>query len=97
MAKKISEINWSKLLKVDSAHFTSWFNLADERIIGGANIKFYGLKFKNGKPDYKGFIEYLFAQTEKYVFDEKEIIEIKEDGDSPQEKALSVNLQLKVD
>lgn len=89
MAKKISEIDWSKLLKVDSIGFSSWFRLVDEKKVGDAEIKFYSLNFNKATPDYEGFIKYLLTQVESYVFEDFEILEILEDGESPQEKALS--------
>ncbi|MRX64763.1 HamA C-terminal domain-containing protein [Maribacter luteus] len=89
MAKTISEIDWLKLLKVDSKEFSSWFRLVDKKIVSGAKINFYCLNFNKTKPDYEGFIRYLLTQVESYVFEKFEILEILEDGESPQEKALS--------
>ncbi|WP_319946567.1 DUF1837 domain-containing protein [Flagellimonas myxillae] len=57
--------------------------------MSNAYVKFYCLKFDNTSPNYKGFIKYLLTQVQNYVFEEFEITEILEDGDSPQEKALS--------
>ena len=89
MAKKLNEIDWFKLLKVDSNEFSNWFGFVDEKKVNQVKVKFYSLKFSNKKPDYEGFISYLLKQVQEYVFDEKEIQEILEDGDIPQEKALS--------
>lgn len=89
MSKKLDEIDWFKLLKVDSKEFSDWFGFVDEKKVDEVTIKFYSLKFNKTKPDYEGFINYLLKQVQGYVFDEKEIKEILEDGDIPQEKALS--------
>lgn len=89
MAKGISEIDWLKLLKVDGESFSSWFRLVDEKKISDTKIKFYCLNFNKTEPDYDGFVRYLMTQVESYVFEDIEISEIIEDGDSPQEKALS--------
>ncbi|RED45282.1 uncharacterized protein DUF1837 [Winogradskyella eximia] len=89
MTKKLDEIDWLKLLKVDPIKFKAWFNLVEEKKVDELTVKFYSLKFTNDKPDYEGFIRYLYNQVESYVFEEIEIKEIREDGDNPQEKALS--------
>ncbi|WP_418511254.1 DUF1837 domain-containing protein [Corallibacter sp.] len=89
MTKKLNEIDWLKLLKVDSTKFKIWFNLLEEKKVNELNVKFYSLKFNKDEPDYEGFIRYLYEQVESYVFEDIEIKEIKEDGDNPQEKALS--------
>ncbi len=90
MTKKISDIEWLKLLKVDKDVFFNFFNLNEEVLIEeGIKIKFYSLKYEGNKPDDKAFIKHLYSATEHYVFDEREIIELKEDGFVPSEKALS--------
>lgn len=90
MAKKLDEIDWLKLLKVDRDIFFDWFNLKEEVVVSkDVKIKFYSLNYKNNKPDDEGFIKHLYQQVENYVFDEKTIRELKEDGDIPYEKALS--------
>lgn len=90
MAKNLSEINWQKLLRVDKDIFYSWFNLKEEVVLSeDLKIKFYSLKYMNNKPDSEGFVNHLYTQVERYVFDEKTINELKEDGEVPHEKALS--------
>ncbi|MRX38116.1 DUF1837 domain-containing protein [Flavobacterium sp. LC2016-23] len=90
MAKKINEIDWLKLLKVDKDVFFNWFTLNEEEIISEeVKIKFYSLKCKDNKPDIDGFIKHLYGEVEKYVFDEEDIKELTEDGYIPTEKALS--------
>lgn len=90
MTKKLDEIDWVKLLKVDEKIFFDWFNFKEEVVISkDFKLKFYSLRYKDNKPDDKGFIKHLYQQVEKYVFDENTINEIREDGDIPYEKALS--------
>lgn len=89
MLKKLNEINWLKLLKVDPFKFKVWFNLIEEKKVNDLNVRFYSLKFNKDEPNYEGFIRYLYSQVENYVFEDIEIREIKEDGYIPQEKALS--------
>ncbi len=90
MAKKLNEIDWLKLLKVDKDIFFDWFNFKEEVVVSkGVKIKFYCLKYKENQPDDEGFISHLYQHVEKYVFDEKTVKEIKEDGDNPYLKALS--------
>ncbi|MEN9908798.1 MAG: hypothetical protein RLZZ540_1947 [Bacteroidota bacterium] len=90
MTKKISEIDWSKLLKVDKDLFFDWFNFKEEVIISDEiKIKFYSLKHKNNIPDNEGFISHLYKEVENYVFDYRDIKELIEDGYNPSEKALS--------
>lgn len=90
MAKKINEIDWSKLLRVDKDLFLDWFNLQEEvKVTEGVFIKFYSLNYKNNFPDDEGFINHLYQQVENYVFDEKTIQELKEDGYIPIEIALN--------
>ena len=89
MAKKLNEVDWLKLLKVDPVKFKGWFNVVEEKKVNELTVKFYSLKFNSDKPDYEGFIRYLCEQVESYVFEDIEIKEIKDDGYIPQEKALS--------
>jgi hypothetical protein len=90
MTKKIKEIDWLKLLKVDNDIFFSWFCLSEEVIISNeVKIKFYSIKCKDNTPDIRGFINHLYQEVEKYVFDEKDVKELIEDGFLPTEKALS--------
>jgi hypothetical protein len=90
MTKKINEIDWSKLLRVDKDVFLDWFNLQEEvKVAKDVIIKFYSLNYKGNFPDDEGFINYIYQQVENYVFDEKSIEELKEDGYAPIEKALS--------
>lgn len=90
MTKRISEIDWSKLLKVDKDLFFDWFNFKEEVIISDEiKIKFYSLKHKDNLPDNEGFIGHLYKEVVNYVFDYKDIKELIEDGYSPSEKALS--------
>lgn len=89
MAKNLKHVNWSKLLKVDPIKFKEWFNLIEKKKVKGLKVKFYSLKFRKDEPDYEGFIRYMYEEVETYVFDDKEIKEIRDDGDNPQQKALS--------
>ncbi|UWY27980.1 DUF1837 domain-containing protein [Flavobacterium sp. TR2] len=90
MASRIKEIDWLKLIKVDRDTFLKWFFLHEEEVISDdIKVKFYSLKCENNELNIEGFINYLYCEVEKYVFDEKEIKELIEDGYSPLEKALS--------
>lgn len=90
MAKKINEIEWLKLLKVDKDIFFDWFSYKEEVIISEEiRIKFYSIKHTNNIPDIKGFINHLYNEVENYVFDYRDIKELVEDGYNPSEKALS--------
>ena len=89
MTKKINEIKWMNLLRVDKNAFLNWFNLQEEVIVSKeVKIKFYSIKYKDNLPDDEGFINHLYSQVEKYVFDEKNVKELREDGIIPTEKAL---------
>lgn len=90
MASRIKEIDWLKLIKVDRDTFLKWFFLHEEEVISDdVKVKFYSLKCENNELNIEGFINYLYCEVEKYVFDEKEIKELIEDGHNPLEKALS--------
>ncbi|SCY64241.1 protein of unknown function [Flavobacterium anhuiense] len=90
MASRIKEIDWLKLIKVDRDTFLNWFFLHEEEVISDdIKVKFYSLKCENNELNIEGFINYLYCEVEKYVFDEKEIKELIEDGHNPLEKALS--------
>lgn len=90
MAKKINEIEWPKLLRVNKDIFFDWFNFKEEVIVSEeVKIKFYSLKHKDNIPDNEGFIKHLYKEVENYVFDYRDIKELIEDGYSPSEKALS--------
>ncbi len=45
MTKKLDEIDWMKLLKVDPIRFKAWFNLVEEKSVNELTVKFYSLKF----------------------------------------------------
>jgi hypothetical protein len=90
MTKKIIEIDWIKLLKVDKDIFFNFFSLNEEVVISDeVKIKFYSLKYKDNCPDDLAFINHLYEAAVNYVFDEKDIKELIEDGHKPSDKALS--------
>ncbi|WP_062058370.1 HamA C-terminal domain-containing protein [Aquimarina longa] len=90
MPKDLKDIAWDKLLKIDKNAFTDWFSLNEEVTLSeDVKVKFYSLNFVDGSPDYEGFIKHLYEQVVTYVFDEKDIEELIEDGDIPYKKALS--------
>jgi len=90
MAKKIKEINWEKLLKVNRDIFFNFFSLNEEVVISDeVKIKFYSLKYNDKGLDDLTFINHLYDAAVHYVFDEKDIKELIEDGYEPSDKALS--------
>jgi hypothetical protein len=90
MAKKISEIDWTKLLKVKRDIFFNLFSLNEEVVISNeVKIKFYSLKYNGNSPDDLAFINHFYEAAVHYVFDEKDIKELIEDGYEPSDKALS--------
>ena len=90
MTKKINEIDWTKLLKVNRDIFFNLFSLNEEVVISDeVKIKFYSLKYSDNSPDDSAFINHLYEAAVNYVFDEKDIKELTEDGYNPSDKALS--------
>ncbi|WP_428225093.1 HamA C-terminal domain-containing protein [Flavobacterium sp.] len=90
MTKKISDINWEKLLKVNRDFFFDLFILNEEVAISDeVKIKFYSLKYNDNGLDDSDFINHLYEAAAHYVFDEKDIKELIEDGYTPTDKALS--------
>ncbi|MGV7105833.1 HamA C-terminal domain-containing protein [Flavobacterium sp. U410] len=90
MTKKISDINWEKLLKVNRDIFFNLFSLNEEVAISDeVKIKFYSLKYNDNGLDDLDFINHLYEAAVHYVFDEKDIKELIEDGYEPTDKALS--------
>ena len=90
MGKKINDIDWIKLLKVDKDLFFNLFSLNEEEVVSDVvKIKFYNLKFNDNIPDHLAFINHLYEAAVNYVFDEKDIQELIEDGHEPTDKALS--------
>ena len=90
MSKKINEINWEKLLKVNRDIFFNMFSLNEELAISDeVKIKFYSLKYNDNGLNDLDFINHLYEEAVHYVFDEKDIKELIEDGYEPTDKALS--------
>ncbi|GEC80237.1 HamA C-terminal domain-containing protein [Flavobacterium aquatile] len=90
MTRKINEIDWAKLLKVNRDIFFNLFSLNEEVAVSNeVKIKFYSLKYSDKGSDDLTFINHLYEAAVNYVFDEKDIKELIEDGYEPTDKALS--------
>jgi hypothetical protein len=90
MTKKINEIDWAKLLKVNRDVFFNLFSLNEEVAVSDeVKIKFYSLKYSGKGSDDLTFINHIYEAAVNYVFDEKDIKELIEDGYEPTDKALS--------
>jgi hypothetical protein len=90
MTKKIKEIDWAKLLKVNRDVFFNLFSLNEEVAVSDeVKIKFYSLKYSGKGSDDLTFINHIYEAAVNYVFDEKDIKELIEDGYEPTDKALS--------
>lgn len=80
---------WDKLLRVSSTDLDNWLILHKEnQVRKNLKVRFYRIKIDNEKIDENGFINYLLSTVQNYVFDQRQIDEIKNDGGDPFTEAL---------